>query len=446
MWLKRIPSQTSAGRDFLPSGLRKGLVLACLVLVLVPHDLAQGQVVEASLLGTGTVLGGISLLSNKIHEEIDHAKDVGDYLLARALADLLETIEAWKKVNEQLLDKAFESLDTESRNLFARIKTLLAELDLQGAIEKAQEVAELLNLAAEKVLNGRETYVTRYSPKALLVSDPNSGVLLKIRGVNLDLGDLVLELPGGKIRGICSTALECLFTFPASALGEQEHQWRDIFSIPLTYSVPARGIRGLFGKRMKVSRDLAFSILPVTAGTIEVSGKKTVERRIEESYVVVPDNYHARGGRQYRIIPPKPGYKWDLNKAFDFIKLKDDRGRCEGVDIAGSNEFGVNTFAHCEARGPFYNRKDGWATCQLTGTIYKVEPVVEEIAPQLGSFNWLDDTKISVDPDVTHLEVVVTTFDGRRLIFPRDGRDRYFQISPEKGYILVRPLLPKSLF
>ncbi len=200
------------------SRLRKGIVFACVVFMLLSHGLAQGQVVETSVLA-GTVLGGTSLLSNKIHEEIDHAKEVGDYLLARALADLLETIEAWKKVNEHLLNKAFEGIDKESRNLFARAETLLASLDLVGAIENAQEIAELLNLAAEKVLNGRETYITRYSPKALLISAPDSGVLLKIRGVNLDIGDLTLVLPGESVPGICSTALECLFSFPASAFG-----------------------------------------------------------------------------------------------------------------------------------------------------------------------------------------------------------------------------------
>jgi hypothetical protein len=57
-------------------------------------------------------------IQNKADEIIDHATQSGDTLAKTLGQEIRNSIEAWKKANSNLLDKAFSSLDEQAKKDF----------------------------------------------------------------------------------------------------------------------------------------------------------------------------------------------------------------------------------------------------------------------------------------------------------------------------------------
>lgn len=417
-------------------------------LLTTAHPLtAQAQVAEiASSAATGVVL---KQLFADLTTMINKARDDGDYLLARAGVEAKSAMETWQKANSNLLDKAFSELDKASRENFARANQLVttANSGVANRLETVQQITENANQIIESIpLGGRQTYVLRFSPR-IQPPQAKESFTIRIRGVNLDKGNPNLHLSNSIAKRDQPGPLEAQFTIPLMEM-QRDLNKIQVHSFKLTYSTPSDSwFLSLVGKRVDVTRELPIVSLPENMATYEVVGTRKFERRVEKAFTRDLGQFKAKNSRQYKVASPDSGWKWDLSKPLVKQQGHGEAGRCEGVDISQSSENGVSFFAHLDEikNWNYPAGAPGYVNCALAGTVYKMEPVTENIPPQSGMLSWIADKQIVLPPNTDALTLKVKTFDGRERVFTGTGSDQFFDVRRESQVLIITPKVPEDI-
>lgn len=420
--------------------------IAICLFVTLPIN-AQAQAAEiASSAATGAV---IQQIFADLTSMINKARDDGDYLLARAGVEAKDALDAWQKANGALLDKAFSELDKASRDNIARAHQLVSAANSGTAdrLETIQQVTENANQIVESIpLGGKQTYVLRFSPR-IKPPQAKESFTLRIRGVNLDKGNPNLHLGNGLAKRDLTGPLEAQFTIPANNVPSEDSKLL-VHSFKLDYTTPSESWLGrLFGWRDDVSRELPVVALPRVLGSYQLTGTIKVEKRIEEPFVRDLGQFKAKNSRQYRVAHPKDGWRWDLTKPFSIQQGHGEAGRCEGVDMNGSSENGVNFYAHLDKIQNIKYPKgtDGYVNCALAGIIYRIEVSTDALQEQKGDLTWISDVQISTPANLDAVALKVNTFDGRERIISGTGTDIFFDVRKEPTSLVITPKVPQDI-
>jgi len=123
---------------------------------------AAAQVATTIASGAATSLV-VDQLMTGLDQTIQNAQDAGDYVTAMAAARAKDVLAEWRRVNSDLLDKAFGELDSKSHELFGRTRTLIADFTdpLKDRLQTAQTLVNTVNQIAQSlpVPGGKQVYV-----------------------------------------------------------------------------------------------------------------------------------------------------------------------------------------------------------------------------------------------------------------------------------------------
>ena len=131
-------------------------------------SLALGLPAQAQVASTATTAVVLDQLSTTIDEKLEQARALGDYATALALARAKDALDAWKKTNSELMDKAFKDIDKTVLESFSRIQAVVSDAN-DKAKDRLSDAAQLTDSANQIVASlpmGRP-YISRFQPRVM---------------------------------------------------------------------------------------------------------------------------------------------------------------------------------------------------------------------------------------------------------------------------------------
>jgi hypothetical protein len=428
-------------------------VLVAVVVCLVS---ARGEV-NAGVRGV-TTGAALDDLSGALAVVMAQGERSGDYVLAKAAVKTRHAIDVWRATNRELLEQPFADLDPALRDTFIRTRSLSGEASLPG--RHHPELAQALTEQASRIVElrpgpPREVHVLAYSPR-ILSPQATPTFTVRVRGLNLEQADPILHLPGGPAERTLHGPHEAHFTVPVEAVPSHPTHVR-VHPLHVTYTAPLTGFWArFFGRTEFLTRQLSIVTLPTSVATFELTAMRTTDTRSEMPFTAEPVQFRGTREQLSRTVTPPPGshdgtvaWRWDLSKDLRLVQSRGLNGRCESIDLNRSSEIGVTVVARVEgeARGGRRKRQGtpGWVDCTLVGTVYRTERVSIPVEPQTATLTWTKDVTLPLPPDAHDAELMVSTFDGRRLRVAGSDADKFFEVRREPDRFVIVPRIPADV-
>jgi hypothetical protein len=428
-------------------------VLMVVSLFLTPTYSQIGEIVS----GVSTNVA-ISQIKNGLQDLINKSMDRADYSMAKAAIQALGAIDAWKQANIDLLETAFEELDEKSRNIFENSSVLINQANVVVAnnLETTRQIVENANQITESIPgSGKRSFILRYYPSVISPLEKDS-VLIRLKGVNLDIANIHATLPNGENQTIKIVGpTEGSFWLPISLLsfGKEKHQ---VFDIKINH-VTRSGSRMLFWPKYEnVERTLLFGTLPSQVGTFTLNATRSFNE--EERMIHTQDmgRFEGRNTNVEKVATPPSGYLWDLRSGvsarsnFQIISTgSGEAGRCQEIIWNGSNEHGIIGRARCDEIRQIRNFSvrydDGYKHCGIRGPIYRFIPTSEEITPKTGSIYWGKDQIIELPTDVSKFTLRIELYTGEEKVITNSYSDNTFEVKKENNRIILRTKIPTDI-
>ncbi|RWC09526.1 MAG: hypothetical protein EOS51_24290 [Mesorhizobium sp.] len=406
---------------------------------------------KAEIVGTLTMGIVVDQIFSQLNGTINKAVAEGDYLLARASMEAKDAIEAWRLANTDLINKTFNELNATQREIFAKADALMTQANDHAAnrLETIQQIGENANqIIADIPIIGGKTYITRYGPR--IVVGGSGETIFTVKGISLGEADPQLTIGTTLVPRISLTQQEAQFALSNLSIPVEE---RTISRQALKFSYKVKSsnvIRYLFGAKEVVDRDLALIVFPKVLATYDYSTVVRNDVRVDEPYTAALGQFKARNDRVYKVAKPKEGWKWDLEKPLKVLQGHGEAGRCEGTDINKSSESGISVFARLDEIRESKNffglvKKDGYVSCSLSGTIYKMVPTENPGPAKKGDIVWHSDLPLDRPDNTVRMTMFVKTFDNRDLTVDGDRSDKLFNAKVSAGHLLVTPKIPDDI-
>lgn len=420
----------------------RSTVILCILTIFSPER-ASAQLWEG--LTAGVVA---DKLLGEVNNTINNAMSQGDYLMARAGVQAKDAIEAWKVANTELLNNAFSSLQQSQREIFLKTNSLVTKTNdsIKDRLDTAQSITEsAANIIESLPLVGKDrTFATRYGPR---ITPGGEEVILTVRGVNFDEANPQLTFDGKASKRTSLTQNEVQFEAPKE-FGQNKSDKMVRSNLKFTYTIPAAAwySRWLGGKNV-VEREFSVIVLPEKFAAYSYTAKSKISEMEYKPHTADLGQFKGRNTRIYRVANPPGGYKWDLSKPISASQGHGEAGRCEGFDTNNNSENGLSYFARVdEIRDASslwgINRRDGYVSCSVSGTVYRsVEREVEH-QPQTGILEWGSTVPIKKPVGTISQVLTVKLFNGSTDVLVGDGRGQFFEVTDARDVLLLAPTPP----
>ena len=396
-----------------------------------------------------------------LDDTIRKAQEAGDFVLWRAAIQVRDALDAWKRTNSDLIDKAFDELDDSAQKLFRDVNAVLDEGVLQVgiALDRAEDISLAFSQTVSTLpLSSSDPWVMSYSPRVIIPVGENN-FLLTVTGPNLAKADARLELDppsdmlGPRTAEIASRMARSDFAF-------EEHSSK-FETIPLTYDAVAsawyKPWTWFSSERGK--SDLTFWLLPRTPALYQIRTTVRVDAPQKKIELLNMGSFRGRNSEIDRAVPI-PGYEqgWrlDLDRK-DEIRLHDnggDKGRCEGIRQPSITANGLTMYARVDNRDQGPIKKDAWVTCSISlplimaGTADVDGPSKPGAVPgaELGwaDLAWNVDGTFELPANLVSLRITVRSFEGTERVYTGAATDRFLRISQDNGLLKLRADAPSD--
>lgn len=425
-----------------------GVLVLSMFIAASAANVAQAQV--AQIAATATAGAVVNELTSGINDSIENARQAGDYVTAVALARALEALDAWKKANVDILDKAFASLDEASRANFGRIRATVADIDAKVG-DRLQQAAALGDSANQIVASfpGGRPFISRFQPR-VVPPTATSDYTVRVNGVSLDKAEPVLALKDGAAKRAIIGANEVQFSIPVSFTPRDANRIQ-MHTLAVTYTQPKPGIWSwMTGQTETVSRQLPIVALPANLATFKVEGMRTFNKREEKGYELDLGQYKGKNKDIVRAGAPLTGWNWDTanHDQFSVWGTGGEKASCKEVDWSSSNPYSVSVRARVDSISPslkYPKGAPGKITCHVKGPIYRLVSTTEPIKEVTGTIGWLEDSVVKLPEDMNSYQVTVTTFDGRKRVFSGEDADKFFEVRKTGNTLTFVPRVPSDV-
>lgn len=433
-------------RKRIPTTLAIALVLTC---SMGTQLTARAQTVE--IVGTMATSAAVDSLFARLDEAMNGAVSAADYVTAIALIRAKDALDAWKKTNGDLMDKAFADLDVTTRETFGRMRVLIDQANT-GAGDRLKTASEITDQANQLVasLPGGRPYIARFEPRVVPVTAGDS-FALRLRGVSLDTANV--RMAGITTRQVIGPN-EVHFQVPTT-LTPGSGSALQAYTMKVSYDQPKRGLAAwLLGQTEEVERQLPIVVMPKTLGTYRIEGTRKYDKRETRVHSANLGQFRGSNTTQSRAAQPPQGWRWDIEdpSKFSVYGTGGRSGRCNPINLHGGSENGFTVSARLDRIGrslQYPNGAPGRITCHVTGPIYRAVPTTEAIPPIEGQLSWVADKLVNLPADMDQLRITLRSFDGRERVFTGSDTDRFVnvQVAPavKPSSVVFAPKVPQEL-
>jgi hypothetical protein len=408
---------------------------------------------------------GVSILMDQFFGSLDgtieKAKDAGDFVLWRAAIQVRDALDAWKRTNSDLLDKAFDELDEAESKLIRDVNALLDEGTLQVgiALDRAEDISlQFSQTLSDTIFSSSNPWVMSYSPRVITpIGEDN--FLLVVRGPNLAKADARLDLAtpidmlGPRASEVAAPMVRAGLPF--------ETLTSKFETMPLSYDAVAtvwyKPWTWLDSSRGQ--SDLTFWLLPEIPAQYQITTTVRVDSPTTRTRRLSMGSFTGRNSEIDRVVPI-PGYEdgWRLDTSRrNQIRLHDtgsDHGRCEGIRERTITANGLTMYARVDNRDDWRGRRDAFVNCDITLPLIKPgtadvdgpsKPARQE-GQELGweDLAWNKDGTFELPGNLVALRIVVRTFDKSERTYTGTATDRFLQIFQNDGLLRLRAEAPRD--
>lgn len=419
---------------------------------LLISNFAQAQIVE-----TATTKVALDEIKSGLSDIVNDAMDRVDYTVAKAAIEALSVIDAWEKANTNLLNTAFNRLDTSTQNMFRSADSLVQKtMDrVENSLITAQNITNDFNQIAESLIIGKgRSFISRYSSPVLspfITQDK----IIEITGVNLDKSDLKVKINDEFVKVPIVGPTKANLTIPFEMIKKARINGSNI--VIEVKHLTKDGNKFLFFPRYKeVNRELIFRNLPEQFATYELTGIRKFKKEESQNYRSDIGRFEGKNKEIMKIAKPLDGWRWDLRNGvssrdnFTVISTgKGEAARCQNVVWNESSENGLSVKARVDQIRKVQNLveiiwKNGYCNCGVEGPIYRMVDASENIPNISGGLTW-SDKHISIPNDVVSWVLKLKLFTGEERIITNSNASKLFEIIKSNNNIVIRPLEPKDL-
>lgn len=427
---------------------------------------------------TGVAFQGIM---GELNASINQAFSQGNYLAWNAGVQARLVLDRWGEVNKDLMNKAFEGLSDQQRQLFRNTNDLVQELGQKGdaLTAKAQQLLDQSQQIVSdiKFWDG-EPVLLRYAP-SLINSERQTRKIIAVRGLSLNKANpkLTLTIDGTAVEvpRVSLTQSEAQFEIPLKALSASDNESKRIIGeVQLTHR-KAKYL-GIFGsEEIKITSPVNIGLLPKYVGELtsietfkKTTGKvhtdwKSREFHFSSGSLDEKCDVQTQNPAQEHLIDTDTLQVWHnrpnphpmAGKKVGFFPIPATLPGAWGK--AGSARVENNT-PHGFAIRVCAKR---WTCCFPPDTgpgyqhiVYRwreyknVDDVQKQQHPG-GKIHWNKDNLVRVTPGTDGLIAQVKLFTGEERVEIRErlGTGRYYalEFEPKTGAILIRPQIPTEL-
>ncbi|TIM76477.1 MAG: hypothetical protein E5Y58_05330 [Mesorhizobium sp.] len=407
---------------------------------------------------------GVSVLMDQFFGSLDgtikKAQDAGDFVLWRAAIQVRDALDAWKRTNGELLDKAFDELDDAESKFVRDVNALLDQGTLQVGI--ALDRAEEINLAFTQTVSttifaSGDPWIMSYTPRVVTpVGEDN--FLLVVSGPNLANANARLEIEP-PVDMIGPKAMEIAATMARANLPFEERTSKFV-TLPLTYlsvaTVWYKPWTWFSSERGK--SDLTFWLLPTVPASYQITTKIRVDAPETKIEVLNLGTFRGRNSEIDRAVPIpayEQGWRLDLYRRGE-IRLHDrggDRGRCEGIRQPSITANGLTMYARVDNRDSIRGRRDAFVNCAISLPLIKAGTAdvdgpskPDPAGAELGwaDLAWNKDETFELPQNLVGLRIIVRTFDGNERTYTGAAAEKFLRISQSDNLLTLRAQAPKE--
>ncbi|MBX3350309.1 MAG: hypothetical protein KF747_16430 [Nitrospira sp.] len=429
-------------------------LLLLLVLALVIDEGASASDPVSEAVGKGTVG---EVLVGPIVQGVDQimkkAEESGDYLMLRAAQSIKDALDLWKKTNKELLDDAYDKVDSQRFATVSGLKGLIGQID-QGLGDHITQANDLVvksgQIVAELPLSKRQTYVLTFAPR---IAPPTAvdNFQVRLQGVRLDQGDPRLFVDGKAASRILPGPTEVQFTVPVASLKRKPHEL-SVHRLPMTYTSPPESWwKGIFNNRETLTREIPVITLPQQLGDYALTYRRKIKREAKEEVVTDYQQSKKKNDNDERVFPPPQlqghnDWQWKLDTV-RFDQGEGKAGRCEKIVDYKTSPNGVVVQYRLDEVRQGLDWGPGHVNCRVVGTIVRTYDDEVDGVRKEGSLGWTDAVTISHEEDAisSSIELVLRTFDKQTLLAKADLHHKYFEVTHHQRGFVVTPKVPRDI-
>ena len=426
--------------------MKKMNKLLLIIFMLLPfHHLVAMAEPTTAIVGTVTTAVTLNNIKEMLTSSVDQAAERLDYSVAIAGLQVLEAIETWEKTNSNLLDIAFNKLDSSAQDVFSNINSSLLKANGVAAsnIKEVQEITLSLNQISEStIISENRSYILRQNPLVSPV-DNNEVVTLRLSGVNLDKADPYIEIKGKKAerRLLGSTKVE--FDIPKSEL-ESTNSKIALTTFTLKHTTRDGSYFFFIPKYKDVERQLTLATLPNFIGKYEIKINRAIKGREVKNYAGDGGKFKGTNKTIKKVIKPKQGWKWLVDNREEFKVTTTGKGesaKCHKTPVWNdSTQNGVVISARVDKIRKTTKWGDAYISCGLKGPIYKniITNQIQYIKNR--TLDWKSDRSETLPADTKSFEIRFTTFNGTTHIINNTfNNSKFFDVIKSGKTIIIRP-------
>ncbi len=426
--------------------LESAVRVAAIIIVTVPTVAPQPVYAQAV---SGLLVGeAITQLRSELDNVIQSAAQDMDLVVFNAATEARDAIDAFERANTNLLNRGFDRLSAEQRQLFLNIEKTVGIIN-EGASDRIAQSQELVNSANQMVASlplNKKVYINQTSPK-LFFPGGTSPLQLRLTGTHLSKARLkAFTSSGASLEMIESTSTSAIFLVPQSELARP-----DGTAVPLSITIKyLHSPYAWFGKDPSEVK-VAPWVMPATMGTFRISatvGEKLIERRMEE----FPTGKLSGSNRNvYKGVQPPAGWRFDLERFQSSASVRGDggeAGRCQQVADEDRSENGVKIQGRVDrirrVSWSGVDWDDGWIRCIASLPIYREVETTKPVEVGTGQIGWYKAVRFEAPPGLKTWKIDLNTFDGRELVFSGPANDRFLSINADPSGLTITPKRPSS--
>lgn len=412
-------------------------------LILILFFSIQKTTAQLAEVASGMSTGmAINQVMDGLNGVIDKAVESGDFLLARAAQELLYTIQGFEGASINILDKAFDEISEERKEVINKTIEIANQLDttIDIGLSRAEGMVDQVNRMVRETTFKNYPVIFRYRG-AVVVPGENNNIRLIITGHELTNEDPYLIFKD-KTYPAKKSGNDLLFEIPRKIFKHKSYDFRADRAVLTVYD--SEGM--WWWKSVKeVSYDIHFLVLPKNLGKVQVEYKVLTEELREA--VTQREVSHDHSGlqsnsRNFSINVSNPDRKIDTERSWIAARSGNRGGELVSNSVRVTSA-GMSFTIKCKRatvttpgfRHVEYKKVEVWTEKAEKDTLQKLD------------LKWNEDILVDITSQGTRAISTVELFTGKISRLVTSGRpSKYVEVSMnENGILIFKPTIPRDL-
>ena len=393
-------------------------------------------------------------VEKSINDLARRAQETGDYI-AQAFADkALKVIAEWKKANADLIDKGFDRLDEQTKQMFREMNATAERLQRGEAVTfvDMQHVMATAGQVLSRPVGGNRDPSVGFVWPTIALPSGESEITIHAVGTYIADADPKVTLNGAPFAVKKLSDNEISFDVKRNSLAKKEREKaKTVFSLAYRVSMSHWYDPFSWGRSEKRTRDIEVTMLPEIPGTLSVTPHLAVDTWETKVEGPLPSGGHGKDhldGYPWNLTPVDKEQGWILDKeAQETAHFDDNNGDGEGGSSCvgyDTNSFTDTSFTFLVQHGHktgFMSKSDANQNCRIWVHLKRKRHEEKDEKQPDRALDWRRDVDVPLPANAITSLVQVALYTGESYTIWTDQQIPYglWEVFRDKDMIKLRP-------